>query len=65
MTTNIELVRDHDGEISIRVAGVPAHGAKVANMQAIDGKLTAVVFVPLDCATFAETDNVVQFRKAG
>lgn len=65
MSTNIELVRNHTGDIDMRVAGVPAHGARVTGVQKVDDELAAVIVVPLKHATLAEHDNVVAFKRAG
>ena len=59
---NIELQRGHDGSLNLFVAGHAAIGANVTGIQAFDGKLTAVVLIPLKNLTIVEQDNVVPFK---
>lgn len=62
--TDIQLKRDHEGQITLFVAGVPARGSKFAgvNTNPEPGKSPYAIFtIPLDQVTFAEVDNVVPF----
>ena len=59
---NIELQRGQDGSLNLFVAGHAAIGAKVSGVSEFDGKLTAVVLIPLKNLTVVERDNVVPFK---
>lgn len=64
--TNIELQRSHDGTLSLFVAGQHAVGSRVTGVSEFDGKLTAVVLIPLSNLVVTERANVVPFvRPAG
>ena len=61
--SNIEIKRTFEGELTLFVSGNPALGSKIVDIQrADDGKLKAIVVIPLEHATFGEVNNVLPFR---
>jgi hypothetical protein len=59
---NIELQRDHTGQLHLFVAGVPAHGAQVTGIgTANDGTQQAIITVPLAKLTLGEVRSVIPF----
>lgn len=64
--TDIQLKRDHLGQVTLYVAGVPARGAVFTGMnpsQMQPGKVYANFSIPLDVLSFGEVDNVVPFPR--
>lgn len=64
MNSNVEFKRTHEGKLEMFVSGVPALGARVLNVQPVDGELNAFVAVPLKDATIGEVTTVIPFRSA-
>lgn len=62
--TNIELKRDNKGSVALFVSGIPALGAEFNGINHFNGKLCAVVLVPLDQLAFGEQSTVVPFPVA-
>lgn len=61
-----EIVRGHDGVMSVRVAGEPVHGAVVAGvLPTTAGQMVVQVNIPVRDVVFSEQDNVLQFRRNG
>lgn len=60
-----EIVRDHTGNLTLRVAGEPVHGAVVNGMTTGTQSPVMVVHVaiPVRDVTFADADNVLAFRR--
>lgn len=59
-----EIVRDHTGNLTLRVAGEPVHGAMVNGIfpnQA--GVLCVQVSVPVQHVVLSDADNVLAFRR--
>lgn len=61
--SDIQLKRNHEGQVTLFVAGVPARGAVFTGMNPsqVNGKVYANFSIPLDAVSFAEVDNVVPF----
>lgn len=62
--SNIELRRDYEGKLQLRVAGHPASGAEVTSIVNNGGEMSAIVFIPLKHVTMGEIDNVVPFVRS-
>lgn len=63
MATNIRLIRDHLGSLSIAVGEHFALGARVSSITAIDGELSAVIVVPMKSLTLEERSTVVPLKR--
>lgn len=61
--TDIQLKRNHEGQVILFVAGVPARRAMFTgiNLSQVNGKPYANFTIPLDSLIFGEVDNVVPF----
>lgn len=62
MATNVRLIRDNLGTLSVAVGEQFALGARVSSITAIDGELSAVIVVPMKNLTIEEESTVVPFR---
>lgn len=60
-----EIVRSHDGVMSVRVAGELVHGAVVNGMTTGTASPVMVVHIaiPVRDVVFSEADNVLVFRR--
>lgn len=60
-----EIVRDHTGNLTLRVAGEPVHGAVVNGMTTGQASPVMVVHIaiPVQHLTFSDADNVLAFRQ--
>jgi hypothetical protein len=61
---NVRLIRNHLGELNVAVGEYFATGARVSNITALDGEMSAVIVVPLKDVTFEEQSTVVPFQRA-
>lgn len=62
MATNVRLIRDHLGWLSVAVGEQFALGARVSSITAVDGELSAVIVVPMKSLTLEEQSTVIPFR---
>lgn len=59
-----EIVRDHTGNLTLRVAGEPVHGAVIAGVMPTQaGSMVVQVHIPVQHVVFSEQDNVLAFRQ--
>lgn len=60
-----EIVRGHDGTMTMRVGGEPVHGAVVNGMTTGTASPVMVVHIaiPVHDVLFSEADNVLAFRR--
>lgn len=64
MSTNVSLIRDHNGIPHLAVAGHYATGARVVALSPNgEGELVAVIHIPTRHLTFEEQTNVVRFDR--
>ena len=61
--SNMQLQRDHAGQLHLVVGNQFAVGSKVTGVNMIEGELVAIVLVPLNQVTVAEVTNVIPFAK--
>jgi len=59
-----EIVRGHDGVLTVRVAGESVHGAVVAGvLPTAAGQMVVQINIPVQHVVFSEADNVLVFKR--